>query len=914
MRVTLYPQIVVQVKVILISEETFLLAQLIKMSTDQKNAELDKAWDKFVNIAKAHQQENYELSAEWTKYFEHEYKYLKQNIGYAIFGPPTENVENAVGMSKEVDAINNNDITTAISYKSIAQESINIVYNKILEFGKNCIEESCIYYGLIYNVTFCTKSQLTEIIQSDSAKKNEEIQLFPMPIFKIRRPRKAKDGEIWYIDICGRIYKNWTNYLETNTLPKCTMVFPKDGLYQPDPSCETTEEHSTVWLEVLESPACCTASIVLGGADTASTVVGALGLGLGIASMFTPLAPVAVGAAVASTVSGVWTIGRSTHTLIDKSSHEESLLDRNAFPAWLAIGGSTIGIAASGGSALLTTFTKSGGTVGTVAKVTYNSLVIGNVGINGVGITYQLYSMYEKYRDQGEIQPLDVVFLGAHILFFGNAVINLQFAGEIIETTQGKVLDDYKATIRSKHLRRQFNRAKRNAAANNADKISENAEVIRYINKKLDLRAKNLNNTQNLETNKTNISTPLYKNDTLKINGISLINPMKFVRILLEFDKSHFHGNNSERTTSYGTENGDATDMFFKLKDLLLTLLTKLFSDNDNRNVHTEVTKFYGTLDDMKYIENALKILPIILKIANAVADKSLRSEYLHNALHFTWNYIKESLKQICSDAFCISDKKVQNELNKIILGLTNYVDDVVKELLPAFTKYILMHLDMMASRISSSNTQNVEINTMQTSSTLDENRMLNIDGVCLIKPMKFVEILLEFDQNPFHKNNSERGTSYSTKDKDAEDKFVELEEFLLDLLREQCSDNVDESIFIPEITKFDNILNDMRYIKNASAILFITFSTSITLVKESSYLGYMYEAIHFMWNYVKESLKQTGLNTFCTSDEKTSYELNKMMSVLTDNKDEIIRELLPAFQEYILRSLNIRFSYTLPD
>ncbi|CAL7948439.1 unnamed protein product [Xylocopa violacea] len=817
-----------------------------------------------LTIAKIKQQDYYELSAEWTRYLKDEYQYLKQNIGYATFGPPTENAKDNVKMNEKDDIIKDNNITTAISYDPKAKRIIEAIYDKVLLFGKDCIKESCIYYGLIYNITFRTKIE--------SAEDNEEIQLLPTPIFKILR---SKDGEVWYIDLCGRVYKNWEDYITNNTLPKCTMVFPKNGFYQPDPSCEITEEYSTVWLEVLNSPACNVKSTILAGADTVSSVVGAVGLGLGIASMFTPLAPVTIGAGIATGISGAWTIGRSTQNLVDKSCHEESLFDRDAFPSWLAIGGSTVGLAASGGSVLLTAATKNGVAVGTATQLAYNSLVLTNVGINGVGVTYQAYCMYEKYQDGDTIQTLDVVFLGAHILFLGNAVINLQFAGELIESTQGKVLDDYRASIRSKNHRKQFNRIKRKAAANNVDKISENAEVIQYINKKLDFQAKNMNNIQNLETGKNQIGTTLYKGEKLKINNVSLINPMKFIEILLKCDRSFFHGNDFE-STSYSTENGDATDMFLKLKDLLLTLLGKI------GNVHIpEITKFYHTLNDMKYLNSAQTILYFIFKISTALANQSSCLEYVDRALHFIWNYIIESLKETCSGAFCFSDKKMQNNLNKMILALTDHVDDVVRELLPAFAKYIVQYLEIINPHKHFSNAQNLET--------------LNIGGIRFINPTKFVQVLLEFDQNP----NSEKSTSRSTKDKAAENMFFLLKDFLQVLLEEEYLDTVNKSVYILEITKFDKILNDMKYIKNATEILFVIFRTSNTLTKKSLYVKYMYEANYFMWNYVKETLKQTSSGM---SDEETQNELNRMMSALTDNMDEIIKELLPAFQEYIFK------------
>jgi hypothetical protein len=32
-----------------------------------------------------------------------------------------------------------------------------------------------------------------------------------------------------FIDFCGRVYKNWEDYLKNNTLPNCVFCYPKNG-------------------------------------------------------------------------------------------------------------------------------------------------------------------------------------------------------------------------------------------------------------------------------------------------------------------------------------------------------------------------------------------------------------------------------------------------------------------------------------------------------------------------------------------------------------------------------------------------------------------------------------------------------------------------------------------------------------
>ena len=256
-----------------------------------------------LNIAKRQQQEYYELLPEWTRYTKDEYKYLKQNIGFAIFGPPSEMTDVALRNT------NNQYYSNIFDYPSEIKKIIDIIYDKILEFGEVDIKaETCtkaVYYGLIYNITFRTKesSVTNKSTEEKSTKeksikeKNEEenkININLRPIFKIKSS-KCEEQQTWYIDTEGRVYKNWMWYKENNTLQACTMVLPKDGFYQPDENFEITEEYSTVWLEILDSPACSTLQTILNMGDRASSILGVVGLGLGVASMLTPVGPAVLG-------------------------------------------------------------------------------------------------------------------------------------------------------------------------------------------------------------------------------------------------------------------------------------------------------------------------------------------------------------------------------------------------------------------------------------------------------------------------------------------------------------------------------------------------------------------------------------------------------------------------------------------
>ncbi|XP_076234808.1 uncharacterized protein LOC143179453 [Calliopsis andreniformis] len=683
----------------------------------------DSAWDTMLNIAEIQQQQYYELLPNWTVYKKKEYKYLKQNIGYALFGPPTEskdsNKSNAttVILTDNVST-DNSDITDAFHYNPKFQEMIDGIYDQICKFGEG-VEKDTICYGLIYNVTFrcnherCSvehsknketlrKKENTENKRENSENKEEnsenikevnenekqEINIEVTPVFKIRRicrkttkTTKCNLYDTWYIDVNGRVYANWEDYTTNNTLPKCTMVLPKNGFYQSNPNYEITEDFSKVYLEILDSPACSTSASVLKQIDTISTVASVVGLGLSIASLFTPAAPVTAGAAVTSGVSGLWTAGRSACNLIDKKGHKESITDRSAFCSWLAVTGSLVGIATSGGAAALTKAAESGKVVSKTAQKAYNMLLISNAGINGFGIVHQGYCMYELHEENEKINTLDILFLGTSILFLCNSVINFQSAEDLIKSTQGKVMDEYRANIRSKRLLKQYNRAKRAAFTNNTDVLAENAEVILYINRKKDLQM-NIN-VSNIPTH----SSVLFEGGKMLCQGIVLLDPMLFVQRLLS---GQYNQENDDRFSSIDGNND--TDIIYKLRDLLLNLLIAYNSEENNKNTDAfNINEFDNIFNDMKSMDNATHIFNLLFKMAiNLIRRSETDFESLFKGVYFLWCYIKENLIQMCSNvASSISNFKMQNKLLEIITALFEEMDEIIERLSPAFVKYI---------------------------------------------------------------------------------------------------------------------------------------------------------------------------------------------------------------------------------
>ncbi|XP_014472060.1 PREDICTED: uncharacterized protein LOC106743067 [Dinoponera quadriceps] len=641
----------------------------------------DQNFEDMKSLAIEQQQCFYEHLCDCMKYQFDEHKYLKQNIGYACYGPPNNENTDAIESNVHYNTENQNedaDITDTVDYNDKAKAVIDKIYHKICEYtiGTNCNEP--IYFTIIYNVVVCSKPKKSkEEIDETEERDDKGFVVIPIPIFKIWRKKEIKgtekkakkekeaakkllktdeEYEIWYIDTTGRIYKDWADYKTNNNLFECTMVLPKDGLYQPDPSCPITEDYSTVWLEIMDSPACSLASQICSGVDIASAITGTGAAVLGVASLFTPLAPVvAVTGLVATGTTAVWAMARGTQQLIDRSTHEESInpLDRDAFPQWLTITGSVFGLGAIGGAAAISTAVSRGMTVNTAARLAFNTVQGSNLFLNGVGIVYQGYCMVDRYNTDETISWFDAVSMATHLMFFAGTVVNIQFAGDIIESNQNRIIDDYRDTLRSKNLRKKFNRIKRRATANNSCKMSENAEVIRYIKNRIQLLSSDPNASTSVVDNrssinpmtenvKPNIIIRTIENGILVINGIALLDAVEFVMQLIRTGiPTDSNEDNRSDLESYESDLGTAQ---------LCSLLDRLLSTH-NLNISdfgpVNMSELLPLLREMHSLNVDGDLLQKIFSIAMKLIRLSRSpKEFLFKTMRLIWLYCKTNLRQ----------------------------------------------------------------------------------------------------------------------------------------------------------------------------------------------------------------------------------------------------------------------------
>nr|KAF7417312.1 hypothetical protein H0235_011843 [Vespula pensylvanica] len=411
-----------------------------------------------IRIAKTIQQEFYELLPDWNKYEAEDFDILRQYIGYALDRIP-ENKEKSTDGDEQ------------IQYRS---KMVSSIYDQITNYGKE--SDGSIFCSVLYNVT-------CEIPEQSNQTANREIKY--IPIFKIRNHSKVSSYDdleekynIQYVDHDGRLYLNWNDYLTHNKLFPCIMVVPKNGYYEADLELDITEKSSTVLLAIHFSPVCSLNTKIVNHIDVASSVLSFGALGITALSWFTPIAPmVMLAGTTATSFGGVWMFGRSIHNLIDRKSHKESvsLRDRNALSSWISVAGYTMGFALTKGSSILSKVAQTGKNIGLATRVAYNTAVIGNISVNVACIGFNGYRIVEKYREKRKVDMVDVVSFVAHAMFFANTVLSTQFAHDIINSSHGKVLEDYEATLRNKRHRKAYNKIKNNA--------NSKAEIVRYVRK-----------------------------------------------------------------------------------------------------------------------------------------------------------------------------------------------------------------------------------------------------------------------------------------------------------------------------------------------------------------------------------------------------------------------------------------------
>ncbi|XP_076652492.1 uncharacterized protein LOC143358869 [Halictus rubicundus] len=614
---------------------------------------------KMEQLALKYQQFYYELLPDWFLYTSKDYDYIQQRIGFALYGAPE------CDQDERLSAVQSTNLSTNWKYDKQARKTISNIYSKILECStqNNNSFSSAVYMGIIYNIVFN---------QAESKKSSNDI--YALPIFKI----KVDHTTIWYIDNTGRVYKSWPDYVQNNTLPKCFMIIPKDGVYQCNPHYTVTKRSSTVWTHTVQSPACASAKNVLNVIDHASNVMSiTAAAGLGIVSLFTPLAPIALGASLISCgVTGAWSIGRNIEKLVDRIEHKQSLnpSEGDALSAWLGITSSALSIGMSGGSMLLSKAIARGSTISNAAKIAFNSVAISNLTVNGCGIVCQGYRLIYQYRTHKKVDIFDMVMLSSQVLFFSNSLINMKLANELIGTSNGTVLERFKNILRFERLEQQYNKIM--GRQSNSEGIIH--RLTRVSNAKAFLANHNL--------------TLTFTNGVITLNGITLIDPFLVVERLLTFGVIAI--------TKSGVGSLLNKKIVTKLKNLFLQLLKDFISvqPSTSNKQSDDFNRLLGMFNEMAYMNNCTDLFKMIFQISTRVLlGEQDSARLLQDAILFVWEYSKENVRKSAVDACSPlkGNSALYNLLTKMITNVSDFIDQLANDMYSAFYLYMSSRNDI---------------------------------------------------------------------------------------------------------------------------------------------------------------------------------------------------------------------------
>ncbi|XP_043682173.1 uncharacterized protein LOC122635715 [Vespula pensylvanica] len=654
----------------------------------------DHHWEQMVHKAVAYQQDFYELLPSWTTCKKDDIKFIKQNIGYAIFGSP---LFEKTSDSKDILNFDINNITDdteineVIHYSPNAERLINMIFDKIWKHGRR-LKDDVINYGIVYNILFRNK------INKPSKMNNEE-EIIAVPVFKIQhynddlQTKSNTNNEniytVWYIDIKGRLYKSWENYISKNNLPKCTMVFPKNGYYQPNPEYKIISDDSIVWIIIQDSSMCSTQASILSKVNTTINIAGsAATLGLGIATIFTPGSPlIALAGMAAMGVTGIWTIGKSSTELYDRAVHEESIspFNRNALSAWLGIAGSTVGIVLSGTTVLLKKAATAGLQVNRMATVAHDAMVITSISINLIGVGYKSFQILEKFKEQKRVDIEDIIYIGTHLLFFTHSVVNIKFAKQIIELTQGNILNKIETELRKDNLCQhyEFTKKKTDMGVNNDKIIEKDAAIIRWFKT---ITINDMMSNNNLLT----ISNCLLsvERGKIKLNGITLLDPILFVAMIGKNLLKKINDCEDQLNTYTDQQTYTLTKLLEKLLSDLYT--SRNYSSNEQPCI---VPQFRSLIEELKKIDKSENILPFIFNIAVTILRSKNQLEYLVEGCRFVWDYIKINLKET---GYQFSTENNSADNNKIMEHLFITIFDAVDLMIQDFFNALQQYIHMM--------------------------------------------------------------------------------------------------------------------------------------------------------------------------------------------------------------------------
>jgi hypothetical protein len=421
--------------------------------------------------------------------------------------------------------------------------------------------------------------------------KDEGIQV---PLIRVRKG----DGKIaensYFIDHVGRVYNDWSNFLNENIFDRWWLCVPKDGIYSYNEEVEIEFYDQTKRGKILQ------------GIDTLSTVSNvttSLTMLTGTIMSFTPLAPLGLAIVTASAIAGVpgaiYGTGRSISKLVDRGQHDQSisLANAEARGCWISTVASVLSFGNMASTTLLARSAASGNLVSAGVRTFCTSLNVTTISMNGIGILNSVFDVASKKPE--DITALDILQLTTSIFFFTNSLVNFKTANEIVKDAQKATIDTLRNNLKDETSKKNFDNALRNTKKQSG-RMHGSADFIRAVkhidNKQDFFQALGVDGTVKAKFNREGL---------VNINNELIIHPKAFMQInetqrteILKHSTDLLNKKISAETFNQKVENiaRENRIAFEYQRKIAYGKLSKAFNESKLENVNINGNKIFSNI------------------------------------------------------------------------------------------------------------------------------------------------------------------------------------------------------------------------------------------------------------------------------------------------------------------------------
>lgn len=601
-------------------------------------------------------------------------------------------------------------------------------------------------------------------------------------------------------------------------------------------------------------------------------------------------------------MSGVWGGSRAVQELVDRGTHDQSIsvIDKHALPAWLGVAGSTLGLAASSGSALLSRAIRTGTSVGKGAQFAHDAIIISNLFVNSVGVGYNSMSMIQKYRETGEVSAKDVFFLTAHVLFICNSAVKIRFASEIIKSDQNQILKDYEDSLRSNRHRKEFRRLVRNTGANIADEVSRNEQIIRSLTKignKDEFFATMVQNRKLFASTNTQVS---FSEGQVQVNGVSLVSPSTFASMSKE---------NIVSLVNQATEVGQSTSNMSKSTNTPSTSGRSFISANALKAGVASLRDFcvqksvsvdnlsaenVDVMKDIQLLPEKSQIVSLLMDSGLCILKKISTGNYsteeaMNDVTNFVWNLVKVNFASSLP-GICMFEEKYRYFLMKIIQATHDYIKTNCGEWANAFRNWRDLRLNDVSEEMEHSHSE-----PKCKDSYIKYNEMIMLD------PMEIMSLSKDISSILMQEALVSTGSAMKVEEKSSKE-MVKLCEAQLSEFFSKHPTSLDFKL-TDLADELKGILNDIQIFEKKDIIFYkllvISMNIAIKVVENQAMKKDIFvDVMKYLWILVNMNFCQTVPSTHMFDPDYEGFVMNIIIAIYRYQLAES-EKWLRAFHEY---------------